>query len=224
METSAQEGGDVVGLDCMNGRSDQFVIDGVKITLPLKDNVGGIFSLHDAPVIAILKKSDNRIVQAGIFVEYPVNAFDIDIVGQFLRLVKIFDTHKTVVEHRRINVFFAQLGRQFIMAVEIELEAKRRPCRHSEITEAKFSVDKIEVVMQTLAAVVFEGCFMGFLVMPGLIARTWLHCREDMHKAGMRAAMSNDLLYALFLAEVFETVLGSQSLNNNADYYLQKGA
>lgn len=199
---SSQKGGDVVGFDGMYGRPDQFVIDGSEIVLTLENNVGGVFDLHDTPMVAILEILDYGTVAASVGIEYSVNAFDIDVVGQFLRLVKVFDTHKTVVDHRRIDAFIEKLGSQFVMAVEIELEAKRRPCRHSEITQAKLGIDEIEVVMQTFAAVVFEECVVGFLVMPRLIARTWLHCREDMHKAGMRPALNNDLLYALFLAEI----------------------
>ena len=199
---SSQKGGDVVGFDGMYGRPDQFIIDESKVDLTFENNVGGVFDLHDAPMVAILEIPDDGTVSASIGVEYSVNAFDIDVVGQFLRFVKVFDANKTVVDHRRIDAFIEKLGSQFVMAVEIELDAKRRPCRHSEITQTKFGVDEIEVVMQTFAAIVLEKCFVGFLVMPGLIARTWLHCREDMHKAGMRTALNNDILYALFLAKV----------------------
>ncbi len=202
VKTSAQKGCDIVGFNCMYSRSYQFIIDGSKVALTFENNVGGVFDLHDAPMVAILEIPDDGTVAASIGVEYSVNAFDIDVVGQFLRLVKIFDAHKTVVDHRRIDAFIEKLSSQFVMAVEIELEAKRRPCRHSEITQAKLGIDEIEVVMETFAAVVFEKCFVSFLVMPGLIARTWLHCREDMHKTGMRTALNNDILYALFLAKV----------------------
>lgn len=199
---SSQKGGDVVGFDGMYGRPDQFIIDESKVALPFENNVGGVFDLHDAPMVAILEIPDDGTVAASVGIEYSVNAFDIDVVGQFLRFVKVLDAHKAVVDHRRIDAFIEKLGSQFIMAVEIELEAKRRPRRHSEITQTKLGIDEIEVVMQTFAAVVFEKCFVGFLVMPGLIARTWLHCREDMHKAGMRTALNNDILYALFLTKV----------------------
>jgi len=202
VKTSAQKSGDIVGFDGVYGRSDQFIVDGSKVALTLENNVGGVFDLHDTPMVAILEILDDGTVAASVGIEYSVNAFDIDVVGQFLRLVKIFDAHKTVVYHRRIDAFIEKLGSQFVMAVEIELEAKRRPCRHSEVTQTQFGIDEIEVVMQTFTAVVLEKCFVGFLVMPGLIARTWLHCREDMHKAGMRTALNKDILYTLFLAEV----------------------
>lgn len=202
VQFSSQKGGDIVGLDGMYGRSDQFIVDGSKIVLTLENNVGGVFDLHNTPMIAILELLYNGTVTASVGIEYSVNASDIDVVGQFLRCLKVFDAHKTVVEHSRIDAFACQLSRQLVVAVEIELETKRRPRRHSEITQAKLGINEIEVVMQALSAVVFEECFVGCLVMPGLIARTGLHGREYMHKAGMRTALNDDVLYALFLAKV----------------------
>jgi len=205
MKTSAQKGCDIVGLDSMYGRSDQFIVDGGKVALTFENNVGGVFGLHDAPMVAILEILDDGTVAAGVGIEYSVNAFDIDVVGQFLRLVKVFDAHKAVINHRCVDAFIEKLGSQFVMAVEIELEAKRRPGRHSEITQPQLGVDKIEVVMQTLAAVVFKEGFLGLLVMPRLIARTRLHGREDMHKAWMPSAVNKNILYALFLAKILFT-------------------
>jgi len=198
----SQKGGDIVGLDGMHGRSDQFIVDGSKVGLTLENNVGSVFDLHHAPMIAILERLDGGTVTASVGIEYSVNASDIDVVGQLLRFLNVFDAHKTVVEHSRIDAFAGQLSRQLVVAVEIELETKWRPRRHSEIAQAKLGINEIEVVMQAFAAVVFEECFVGGLVMPGLIARTGLHGREYMHKAGMRTALNHEVLYALFLAKV----------------------
>ena len=199
---SSKKGGDIVGFDGMYGCSYQFIVDGSETVLTLENNVGGVFDLQDTPMVANLEIPDDGTVAASVGIEYSVNAFDIDVVGQFLRLVKVFDAHKTVVDHRRIDAFIEKLGSQFVMAVEIELEAKRRPCRHSQITQTQFIVDEIKVVVQTFAAVILEKRFVGIFVMPGLITGAWLHCREDMHKAWMRTALNNDIMYALFLAEV----------------------
>jgi len=217
VKVSSQKCCDVVCFDSMYGRSDQFIIDGSKIALLLENNVGGVFGLHDAPVAAILKKSDYRTVHAGISVEYPVNVFDIEVIGQFLRLVEIFDAYKTIVEHDRLDAFFSQLSRQLVMAVEIELEAKRRPCRHSQVTQAKNGVDEIKVVMQTFAAVILEKRFVGIFVMPGLITGAWFHGREYVHKSGIRTALGNNLLNALFLAKVLfaDEVYGKSVLGGN---------
>jgi hypothetical protein len=129
METSAKKGSDIVGFDSMYGRSDQFLVDGSNIALTLENNVSGVFGLHNAPMVAILEILDDGTVETSIGIEYSVNAFDIDVISQFLRFVKAFDAHKTVVEHSRIDAFIGQLGSQFVMAVEIELEAKRRASR-----------------------------------------------------------------------------------------------
>jgi hypothetical protein len=217
VEISSQKGCDIVGLDSVYRRPDQFIINGCEIALPFENNICCIFGLHDAPMIALLEMRDDRTVETSIGIEYSVNAFDLEVIGQFLRFVKIFDVYKTIVEHGRLDTFVGHLNCQFVMTVEIKLEAKRCPCRHSQITQAKLGIDEIEVVMQTFAAVVLEKRFVGILVIPGLIARTWLHCREDMHQAGMRTALNNDILYALFLAKVLfaDEVDGKAVLSGN---------
>jgi hypothetical protein len=212
-----QEGGDIVGLDGMDGRSDQFAIDGRKIALSFENNVRGVFGLHNAPVIAVLKMADHRTVQTGILIQYPVNAFYMEVVGQFLRPVKVVDVDKAIVEHGRRNALVGQLSRQLVMAVEIELETKRRPGWHTQVTEAKVSVDKIKVVVQAFAAVAFEICFAGLFVVPGLVAGTRFHGREDMDKAGLRAAFSDNLLDALLLAKILfaDKINGKVILGSN---------
>ena len=216
MEASSQKGSDVVGLDGMYGRPDQFVIDWSKIALSLENNVRGVFGLQDAPMIAILKKTDDRTVHAGRSVEYPVNAFGVDVIGQCLRLVKVLDAHKTVVEHCRMDAFFAQLGRHLVVAVEIELKTKWRPGGYSEVTKAKRGIDEIEVIVQAFATVVFEEGLVRIFVMPGFIAHTGLHCRKNMYQAGMLPSLGDNIFDPLFLAKVFfanevnrKAVLGS---------------
>lgn len=217
VEISSKEGGDMVGLDGMDGRSDQFIIDGGKIALSLKNNVCGVFGLHDAPVIALLEMPDHRTVQTGISIQYPVNAFYIKVVGQFLRSVKVVDVDKAIVEHGRCNALVGQLSRQFVMTVEIELETKRRPGRHTQITETQFGVDEIKVVMQAFAAIMLEKGSAGLFVMPGFIAGAGFHGREDMDKAGLRAAFSDNLLDALLLAKILfaNEVYGKAVLTGN---------
>lgn len=202
MQIPSEKGSNVVGLDGMDGRPDQFIIDGRKIALSVENNVRGIFGLHDAPVVAVLKMADHRTIQMGISIQYPVNPFYVEVVGPFLRLVKVVDVDKTIVEQGRCNALIGQLSRQLVMAVEIELETKRRPGRHAQITEAQVGVDEIKVVVQAFAAVAFEERFAGLFVVPGLIAGTRFHGREDMDKTGLRAALSDNLLDALLLAKI----------------------
>ena len=55
--------------------------------------------------------------------------------------------------------------------------------------------------MQALAVVGAQIGLARLFVMPGLIAATRLHGRKDMDQARMRAALAQNLLHPLFLAE-----------------------
>jgi hypothetical protein len=58
--------------------------------------------------------------------------------------------------------------------------------------------------MQTFTAIINQRIFTGWTVMPGLIAVTGFHGREDMHQTGMAAALFQDRLNTVFLTEIFD--------------------
>src|SRR5829696_6719911 len=69
------------------------------------------------------------------------------------------------------------------------------------MTEAKVWVDEVEVVVEALAAVGLEEGIPGVLVVPRLERGAGLHGAEDVHQAGSGAALGEDLLDAVLLAE-----------------------
>ena len=62
-------------------------------------------------------------------------------VGEFLRLAGIGDEGEGVVEHLEGNAGLEQLAGQPGVAVEVDLQAKRRPGRHADVTEAKLLIE-----------------------------------------------------------------------------------
>jgi hypothetical protein len=50
-ELSAEEGGDLIGFERVNGGVHDGVIQGLEIALAVEEAVGGIFNLHEVPVI-----------------------------------------------------------------------------------------------------------------------------------------------------------------------------
>ena len=226
---AAQERSNVVDFYCMNGCSHQFSINYFQVALLAENDVGGIFGLHDAPMVIVRKVSNHRTVLPGRFIENAMHLLDIDVVGQFLGFVKVSDGYEGVVEHSVVDAFLVEFGRQLVMTIEIELQAKRCPGGYPQITQPQRRVDEVEVVMQTLATVIFEKCFVSSLVVPGLVAGAWLHRREDMHQAGMVAPLSQDFFDALLLAEVLfadevylETVLGSDAFSILSNFFSQR--
>ena len=51
-QSATQEGCHLVGLDAVNGRADDLIIERLKLGLTVEQDVGGILGLHDAPVVA----------------------------------------------------------------------------------------------------------------------------------------------------------------------------
>jgi hypothetical protein len=68
--------------------------------------------------------------------------------------------------------------------------------------QAKFLVDKIDVIVQASARVIFEEGSMRLLVVPRLEGGAGFHGREDMNDAWMVPAIADDFLDTLLLAEV----------------------
>ena len=64
---------------------------------------------------------------------------------------------------------------QPVVPIEIDLEAKRTPGGDTYIAEAKFLIDKIEVVVQTLPVIRFEKGLVGLLVVPWFVGLTRFH-------------------------------------------------
>jgi len=202
VEFPAKEGGNILGFDRVNRGAHNFVIDRFKITLSLEDDIRGIFDLHQAPVIVVAKVPDDRAVLPDDFIELTMQSFYIDIVRQLLGLVKIVNVHKDIVEHFESQVLFAELQGQKVMPVTIELQPKRRPGWHTQITQTQGSVNEVEVVMKALAAIGFQKGSPGLLVMPGLVAVAGFHGREDMHQSGMRTPLLDNLVNAVFFSEI----------------------
>jgi len=95
-----------------------------------------------------------------------------------------------------------ELAGQPAMSVAIELEAKRAPSRHAQIDQPQLGVDEVEVIMQALAAVRPQEGAMRALVVPGLVAVTGFHRRDDMDEAGMIATDGKHLGDNVLLADM----------------------
>ena len=98
------------------------------------------------------------------------------------------------------------------MAVHVKLKPERRPCRNAEIAEPEFSVNKIEIVMKTLALVKLQESLSGCFIMPWLVSITAFHGGENVDQAFCFPSFSNDLLDAVIFAESMEF---SDKLNFN---------
>ena len=199
---AAQKGGDIVGLYCVGGGSDQFVIKRGEVFLAFENDVGGVFDLHEAPMVTTGELLEDGAIGLGGFVQEFVQSIRTNGIGEFLRRFGIFNVNKSVVEHFVANAVFIQFPCQFIVAVEVKLQPEGCPGGYAKIAQAQIRQDEVEVIMQTLALGILEKGFMCFFVVPRFVGCTRLHRRENMHQTWMIAAFSEDGLDAFLFAEI----------------------
>ncbi len=179
--------------------------------------VGGVLDLHQAPVNAAAEVAQDGTEQTGIPVERAVKSLDREAVGDFLSPGEVIHGGECVVDQGEADALLGQLAGQPVMAVEVELQAERRPGRHTQIAQPQVGVDEIEVVVQALGLAGLEERPVRGLVVPGPERGARLHGREHVNQTGVIAAFGEDRLDPLLLAEVLaldvfdrQAVLGSQ--------------
>ena len=202
MELTPKECGDIFGFDRVDGGADNFIIDRFKITFFLEDYISSVFNLHKAPVIVIYKVPNNRTVLPDDFIQLAMNTFDIDVISKFLGLTKIVNLHKDIIEHLKINLLLTHRRSQQIVPVTVKLQPKRRPCRHSQITQPQLGGNEVKVIVQTFAGYRLEICFTGFFVVPRLVGGAQFHRREYMHKPRMRTSLFDNIANPTFFTEI----------------------
>src|SRR5581483_11357839 len=97
-QLAAQERGDVIGLDRMDRRADQGVVERTQRSLAVEDEVRGILDLHQAPVVGRAKLRRDRAIARRPAVEGAMESFDREGVSERLRPGKVADVAEGVVE------------------------------------------------------------------------------------------------------------------------------
>ena len=113
--------------------------------------------------------------------------------------------------HAVSNALLLQFMGEQVMAVHIELQAERRPCRDTKVTEPQFFVNEIEIIVETFALVKLKECLSRGLVMPGFISIALFHGGKDVDQPLGLSGFLNDLLNPVILAE-------SPKLTNEFDF------
>ncbi|EDN77104.1 hypothetical protein RUMGNA_02718 [Mediterraneibacter gnavus ATCC 29149] len=90
------------------------------------------------------------------------------------------------------------------MTVHVKLKTERRPCRDTKIAKAKFPVDKIEIVMKTLALVKLQEGLPSCFIMPGPVGITAFHSIKDMDQTFRFSGFGNDVLDAVIFSKSME--------------------
>jgi len=204
-ELVAEERGDMLGLDHVHGGAHDGLVQGLEGRLTAEEHVGGVLDLHEAPVHAAAEAIEHRAEALCPGIEVGVQGCRLEAVGETLRLGRVSKIQKGVVGGLEGDPGLRQLPCQPAMAVEVDLQAKRRPGRHPQVAQPELRVDEVEVVVQALARGRLEEGLAARLVVPGAIGGTALHGREDVHQAGGVATLGENPLDAILLAERHET-------------------
>lgn len=191
-ESAAQESGDIIRFNGMDGGAHQFFVNGSKVCLPSEDDIGGVFGLHDTPMITGVKATYDGAILPDDVIELPVQLIDVDGAGQLLGSFRVVDLDKGIVQHGITDPFPVQFSRQFIMPIEIELQSEGCPGRDPQVTQAEVGQDEVEVVMQTLAGCRLEKGTARLLVVPWFVCGAGFHRREDMNHPRMVAPLRDD--------------------------------
>ncbi len=201
-ELSAKESGDIIGFDRMDGGADQFFIDGFEVGLAVKDNIGGVFYLHNAPVITSFKMMDDRAIFYRHIIEFFMEPLRLDLIGQGLGFIPVLYRGKGVVDHLETDAVLVELLRQLIMAVVVKLEPEGGPCGDAQVTQPQIGIYEIEIIVQAFGGNRPKISFSRLLVIPRFVRATRLHGRKDMNQARLVAALGYNFFYPLFFAEV----------------------
>ena len=136
----AEERGDLLGLHVQHRLADQLLIERAERGGGAERQVGGVFHLHQAPVIGLPEHLGHRAAQLGIAVQGAVQLVRRQGVGQLLGARPVVDAHEGIVGHGVADALRGQLARQPAMAVAVELQAERRPGRHAQIDQSEVGV------------------------------------------------------------------------------------
>ena len=105
----------------MNRATCQIPVDGLQIRLLAENDIGGVFALVHAPVVAGCEIAIDRTTQPRQFVEPFVDSLRFPAIGDRLCLLPVSEVRKGVVSHPIFDADFAQLPGQPVVAVQTDL-------------------------------------------------------------------------------------------------------
>ena len=198
----AQEGGHPRRVGGQHRPTRQRVVQRHQSMLAAKHQVGGVFHLADAPVIALLEYVKYRAQPLRIAIKAAMQHIGTEGVGERLRAWQVGHSQESIVFLDKIDAFPFERTRQGAVAVPVELQAKRRPGRHPQIAQREFLVDEVKVMVQTLARLRAQKRLATGLVVPRPVPRTSLHRRDYVHQIHPVATQAQHPRHQLFLADV----------------------
>ena len=136
-----------LGFDAEDGLPGKLFIQRFEDGLRAEHQVGGVFDLHETPVVRLGEDVEHRAALLGVAIEDVMQAGGRKVIGEGLRPLPVIDVQKGVVDEGEGNPGGGELARQPAMPVAIELEAERAPSRYAQIDQPQLSVNEVEVIV-----------------------------------------------------------------------------
>src|SRR5947207_9775212 len=169
-------------------------------------HIGGILTLTDAPVISLKTESrlgfNYRIQSMCKAVEKALPSALGKTVHQLLSCVNIFNVAKAVISFDVLDTSSVHLPRKPFSSVNADLYAKRQPSLQSHMHQSKFTINVVEVNVQTLALFTFQNECFSLAIPPDAKCLTGLDACQHTNKSSSNLASFHDFT-STFLVEEF---------------------
>jgi len=153
----------------------------------LKEHIGGILSLGGTPVIRLMERASDLLVQRMSLLEQSIQCLcpvGVKLLGQkSLDLDRLFHPRKTVVPLHIVQSGSVHLPSQPLSAIQTDIHRERKPGLDSHRHQSKVPVLVIMIEMQAFARLQNQVDLFGFPIAPNRIRQARLHGRNDRNQS-----------------------------------------
>ncbi len=200
---TAQKTQHVFSMKVFDGVFDQRWIN-IGQYLPLtKQNVSGILSLTDGPIVASQHERPFP-VQPGVDASrqriekwFPVTFHQL--IAEPLRPRKVSNRRKAVVSLCITDACLQHLPRQIFPSVKANLNRQWQPGLQSYVHQAKLVIEKIKIEMLALPCLGHQLCLFAIAVATNAERTARLHACQNAHQPGCDVLPLNHVAHELFL-------------------------
>lgn len=200
---TAKKAHNIFGAEVLNRVPNQFRIYLGEGRSVLEDDIGGVFTFSDCPVISVqiqaaLGRYDGIEAQRQCVEDSGPLAGE-HIVSHLLGLLRIINAQKAIACAFVSNASLVHLAREPLPPVDADLDWTGEPTLQSDMHEAEFSVNEVEVEVQAFPFGRDEFEFLGFVVLPDGIGHAQFNTRQDANQTGDDVISFHDAFGDIFL-------------------------
>lgn len=130
-DLTAEEARELLGFDPQHALAIKLLIPWLERLGGTECEVGGVFDLHQAPVVSLPEHLADWATLFGLMIKDAVHPVGRKRVGEFPSTVPIIAPCEHIVGHDLADACCRQLPRQPVVAVTVELQVERTRCRRA---------------------------------------------------------------------------------------------